>query len=83
MLMGCTVVLHRKFKPADALRAMAEHRCSVLLAVPVMLSRILELPTAELATGQRVDLTFYWTESRSWEGRDYRVDIGAAGAPRR
>jgi fatty-acyl-CoA synthase len=48
MLMGCTVVLHRKFKPADALRAMAEHRCSVLLAVPVMLSRILELPTAEL-----------------------------------
>ena len=34
-----------------------------------------ELPTAQLRPGQRVDMTFYWTESASWEGQDYRVVI--------
>jgi glucoamylase len=34
-----------------------------------------ELPTAQLRGGQRIDMTFYWTGSESWEGRDYRVDV--------
>ena len=36
---------------------------------------VAELPTARLREGQRVDMTFHWTESESWEGRDYRIDI--------
>jgi len=49
LLHGAPIVLRRKFEPAEALRAMAEHRCGTLFAVPVMLSRILELPAAELS----------------------------------
>jgi fatty-acyl-CoA synthase len=52
MLMGAPAVMRRKFDPSDALRSIAEHRCGTLVAVPVMLSRILELPEAEL---QRYD----------------------------
>jgi acyl-CoA synthetase (AMP-forming)/AMP-acid ligase II len=48
MLLGAPAVLRRKFDPADTLRSMAEHRCGTLIAVPVMLARILELPEAEL-----------------------------------
>jgi fatty-acyl-CoA synthase len=47
MLLGAPAVLRRKFEPADALRTMAEHRCGTLVAVPVMLSRLLELPEEE------------------------------------
>jgi len=49
LLHGAPVVLRRKFDPAEALRAMAEHGCGTLFAVPVMLSRILELPETELS----------------------------------
>jgi acyl-CoA synthetase (AMP-forming)/AMP-acid ligase II len=48
MMFGAPVVLRRKFEPADALRSVAEHRCSTLIAVPVMLARILELPRQQL-----------------------------------
>jgi glucoamylase len=36
---------------------------------------VAELPTAQLGGGQRIDMTFYWTGSESWEGRDYRVEV--------
>ncbi|WP_245607318.1 AMP-binding protein [Pseudonocardia spinosispora] len=48
MMLGAPAVLRRKFDPADALRSIAEHRCGTVIAVPVMLSRILELPKAEI-----------------------------------
>jgi acyl-CoA synthetase (AMP-forming)/AMP-acid ligase II len=48
LLHGSPVVLHRRFDPAEMLRAIAEHRCGTLIAVPVMLSRLLELPAREL-----------------------------------
>ena len=41
--LGSTVVMRRKFDPELALIAMAEHRCSALTVVPVLLSRILSL----------------------------------------
>jgi acyl-CoA synthetase (AMP-forming)/AMP-acid ligase II len=44
MGLGSTLVLRRKFDPEDTLRATAEHECSALIVVPVMLQRILELP---------------------------------------
>jgi fatty-acyl-CoA synthase len=44
MGLGSTLVLRRKFDPEDTLSATAQHECTVLVVVPVMLSRILELP---------------------------------------
>jgi acyl-CoA synthetase (AMP-forming)/AMP-acid ligase II len=44
-----TLVLRRRFDPEDTLKAVAQHRASVLVVVPVMLQRILELDAATLA----------------------------------
>jgi acyl-CoA synthetase (AMP-forming)/AMP-acid ligase II len=43
MGLGSTLVLRRKFDPEDTLSATAQHECTALGVVPVMLSRILEL----------------------------------------
>jgi fatty-acyl-CoA synthase len=43
-LLSSTVVLQRRFDPAATLAALAQHRAHALIAVPVMLQRILELP---------------------------------------
>ncbi len=42
--LSSTLVLRRKFDPEDTLSAIAQHEATVLAVVPVMLSRILELP---------------------------------------
>lgn len=39
-----TVVLRDRFDPEACLRAIAEHRCTALFAIPIMLQRILNLP---------------------------------------
>src|SRR4051812_5420890 len=44
MALGSTLVLRRKFDPEGALSATAQHECTTLVVVPVMLQRILELP---------------------------------------
>jgi fatty-acyl-CoA synthase len=44
MGLGSTFVLRRKFDPEQCLADIAEHRCEVLVVVPVMLQRILALP---------------------------------------
>jgi acyl-CoA synthetase (AMP-forming)/AMP-acid ligase II len=44
MGLGSTLVLRRRFDPEDTLSATAQHECTALIVVPVMLSRILELP---------------------------------------
>jgi acyl-CoA synthetase (AMP-forming)/AMP-acid ligase II len=44
MGLGSTLVLRRKFDPEDTLSATAQHECTALIVVPVMLQRILELP---------------------------------------
>ncbi|NOR00809.1 AMP-binding protein [Mycolicibacterium fortuitum] len=41
-----TVVLMERFDAEECLKTIAEHRCTVLVAVPVMLQRILELPAS-------------------------------------
>ena len=43
MALSSTLVLRRKFDPEGTLSAVAQHRCSTLVVVPVMLSRILDL----------------------------------------
>jgi fatty-acyl-CoA synthase len=45
LLLGSTFVLRRRFDPESVLADIARHRARVLAAVPVMLQRILELPT--------------------------------------
>jgi acyl-CoA synthetase (AMP-forming)/AMP-acid ligase II len=44
MGLGSTLVLRRKFDPEQTLAAVAEHRATTLVVVPVMLKRILEAP---------------------------------------
>lgn len=44
MALGATLVLRRKFDPESTLSACAQHQCTALAVVPVMLQRILELP---------------------------------------
>jgi fatty-acyl-CoA synthase len=48
MPLSSTLVLRRRFDPEDTLRTVAEHRCTALIVVPVMLQRILELPEETL-----------------------------------
>ena len=43
-----TFVLRRRFDPEGTLRAIARHRATALVVVPVMLQRMLELPSATL-----------------------------------
>ncbi len=43
---GATLVLPRRFDPEETLALVARYRARVLVAVPVMLQRILELPEA-------------------------------------
>ena len=52
--LSSTLVLRRRFDPEDTLAATAEHRCTALAVVPVMLQRILELPPDVIA---RYDLS--------------------------
>jgi acyl-CoA synthetase (AMP-forming)/AMP-acid ligase II/carbon monoxide dehydrogenase subunit G len=44
LLLGTTYVLRRKFEPEACLAEVARYRCDALAVVPVMMSRILELP---------------------------------------
>ena len=43
-LLGCTVVVRRRFDPEDTLAAIAQHQPRLVAVVPVMLQRILQLP---------------------------------------
>jgi len=36
---------------------------------------IAELPIAALQAGDTIQFTFYWLEQKSWEGRDYEVQL--------
>ncbi len=47
MLLGSTIVLRRKFDPADCLRTIQEHDCDALVVIPVMLQRIMKLSEDE------------------------------------
>jgi fatty-acyl-CoA synthase len=49
-LLASTVVLQRRFDPASTLTALSQHRAHGLVAVPVMLKRILELPEHQRTT---------------------------------
>jgi acyl-CoA synthetase (AMP-forming)/AMP-acid ligase II len=47
--LASTLVLRRKFDPEETLRAVAQHRATVLAVVPVMLQRMLELGPETIA----------------------------------
>jgi acyl-CoA synthetase (AMP-forming)/AMP-acid ligase II len=54
MALASTLVLRRRFDPEDTLSATAQHECTALIVVPVMLNRILELPAETI---ERYDLS--------------------------
>jgi acyl-CoA synthetase (AMP-forming)/AMP-acid ligase II len=47
LILGTTYVLRRKFEPEACLDTIARYRCDALVVVPVMMQRILELPTEQ------------------------------------
>ncbi len=47
--LSSTYVLRRRFDPEGTLKAVADHRATALIVVPVMLQRILELPGETIA----------------------------------
>jgi len=53
LFLGATLVLRRRFDPAELLSDVARHRVDVVIAVPTMLRRVLVLPAAISA---RVDI---------------------------
>ena len=44
LALGSTLVLQRRFDPEAMLDAVEQHRCEILVVVPVMLQRAMELP---------------------------------------
>jgi fatty-acyl-CoA synthase len=54
MSLSSTLVLNRKFDPERTLELTAQHECTALIVVPVMMQRILELPDDALT---RYDLS--------------------------
>ena len=54
MSLSSTLVLKRKFDPEATLSLTAQHECTALIVVPVMMQRILELPDETL---RRYDLS--------------------------
>jgi fatty-acyl-CoA synthase len=48
MSLSASLVLRRKFDPEGTLSATAQHECTALVVVPVMMQRILELPEETL-----------------------------------
>jgi acyl-CoA synthetase (AMP-forming)/AMP-acid ligase II len=54
MSLSSTLVLKRKFDPEATLSLTAQHECTALIVVPVMMQRILELPEETL---RRYDLS--------------------------
>ena len=47
MLLGSTMVLKRKFDPAEALATVQEHECDAMIVIPVMMQRIMKLSEEE------------------------------------
>ena len=45
--LNSTYILNRKFDPEATLKAVAEHRATALVVVPVMMQRILQLPRGD------------------------------------
>jgi len=42
---------------------------------------VVDLPTENLSTGQRIDFTFYWIQAARWQDDDYQVAISAPVQP--
>ena len=53
MLLGTTLVLRRKFDPADCLEVLDRHQAQGLIAIPVMLQRMLALPEEQRSGNYR------------------------------
>jgi acyl-CoA synthetase (AMP-forming)/AMP-acid ligase II len=58
LLLGDTMILERQFDPERSLALIAEHRAEVFVAVPVMLMRMIELPTEVRARHDTSSLRF-------------------------
>lgn len=54
VLLGWTMVLRPRFDPAETLRDVADHDAHVLVVVPVMLQRMLDVPAVDRSAAHQV-----------------------------
>jgi fatty-acyl-CoA synthase len=66
--LGSTLVMRRRFEPEATLIALAEHRCTVLAVVPVLLSRLLALGRERIASLDLSALRVIATSGSQLEG---------------
>jgi fatty-acyl-CoA synthase len=66
--LGSTLVVARRFDPARTLASVAEHRCTALVVVPVMLQRILALGDEELDRHDTSALRIIFVSGSQLEG---------------
>ncbi|QTJ69061.1 acyl-CoA synthetase [Rhodococcus sp. ZPP] len=65
LALGQTVVMHRKFDPENTIRLVEKHRCDVLVVVPTMLQRIIDLGPDTLAKYDTSSLTIIFAAGSS------------------
>ncbi|WP_213571580.1 acyl-CoA synthetase [Rhodococcus sp. USK13] len=65
LALGQTVVMHRKFDPENTIRLLEKHRCDVLVVVPTMLQRIIDLGPDTLSKYDTSSLTIIFAAGSS------------------
>ena len=65
LALGQTVVMHRKFDPENTIRLVEKHRCDVLVVVPTMLQRIIDLGPDTLSKYDTSSLTIIFAAGSS------------------
>lgn len=64
--MRATIVLQRRFVPAQAVQALEQHRAHAMFAIPVMLQRIMELPADPAGRSRRTNLRVVATSGSAY-----------------
>ncbi|MGH9276122.1 MAG: acyl-CoA synthetase [Acidimicrobiales bacterium] len=66
--LGSTVVLRRRFDPEEVLIVAAEHRCTALIVVPVMLNRLVDVGEARMGDLDLSALRIIFSSGAQLEG---------------
>jgi fatty-acyl-CoA synthase len=77
--LGSKLVLHRRFEPERVVASLAEHRCSALIVVPVMLQRILSLGDRALSEHDTSALRIIFVAGAQLEGDLARRGLSVFG----
>lgn len=65
LALGQTVVMHRKFNPENTIELVAQYKCDVLVVVPTMLARIIDLGPQVLSKYNTTNLKIIFSAGSS------------------